>query len=167
VAVVSGDRAKRRGIARRYGLEPAFTYEQFDDCLAQVDAVYIALPNSMHAEYAIKAAGAGVHVLCEKPLAVTALECRQVIAACRAAGVRLMVAHFSDCIVHDRVPEPSGEEGLQDVRIVETLYESAPRGRPVALSPFHKRARPTARQRMTRPGVRKPELVNVQAAHRD
>ena len=48
-----------------------------------MDAVYIALPNSMHAEYTIRAARAGVHVLCEKPMAVTATECRQMIAACR------------------------------------------------------------------------------------
>ena len=56
VAVVSDDRTKRREIARRYGLEQTFTYDEFDDCLAGVDAVYIALPNSMHAEYTIRAA---------------------------------------------------------------------------------------------------------------
>ena len=51
VAVVSDDRTKRREIAKRYRLEHAFTYDQFDECLRTVDAVYIALPNSMHAEY--------------------------------------------------------------------------------------------------------------------
>ena len=58
-----------------------------------MDAVYIALPNSMHAEYTIRAARAGVHVLCEKPMAVTVDECRRMIAACRKADVKLMIAY--------------------------------------------------------------------------
>ena len=80
VAVVSGDRTKRREMTKRYKLDHTFTYEQFDECLRVVDAVYIALPNSMHAEYTIRAARAGVHVLCEKPMAVTAAECRRMAA---------------------------------------------------------------------------------------
>ena len=51
VAVVSDDRTKRRGISKRYRLDHAFGYDQFEECLELVDAVYIALPNSMHAEY--------------------------------------------------------------------------------------------------------------------
>jgi predicted dehydrogenase len=66
VAVVSNDRTKRRELAKRYRFEHAFSYDQFEDCLNEVDAVYIALPNSMHAEYTVRAAKAGVHVLCEK-----------------------------------------------------------------------------------------------------
>jgi predicted dehydrogenase len=69
--------------------------------------------------------------------------------------------YFSDCILNNREPEPSGEEGLQDVRIVEALYRSARSGKPVTISPFTKRQRPTRRQRITRPGVRKPALVKV------
>ena len=93
VAVVSNDRAKRREMTKRYRLEAAYSYKQFDDCLREVDAVYIALPNSMHAEYTVRAAKAGVHVLCEKPMAVTVQECQQMIAACRQARVKLMVAY--------------------------------------------------------------------------
>jgi predicted dehydrogenase len=326
VAIVSGDRTKRREIARRYRIEHSFSYEEFEECLRVVDAVYIALPNSMHAEYAIRSARAGVHVLCEKPMAVTVEECRRMIAACRRAKVKLMIAYrlhfeeinlaaidlarsgrlgelkffnssfsmtvkrgdirtkraygggslydigvycinaarylfraeptqvsavsvnsglatlaeidettaatlrfgndrvatfitsfnaadvaayrivgtrgdlhaepayeyaeglefaltidgkttrrrvgkrdqfapellyFSDCILKNREPEPSGEEGLQDVRIVEALYQSARSGKPVTISPFTKRQRPTSRQRITRPGIRKPALVKV------
>jgi glucose-fructose oxidoreductase len=331
-AVVSGDRTKRREIAKRYRLEQAFTYDEFDDCLRSVDAVYIALPNSMHAEYTIRAARAGVHVLCEKPMAATADECRQMITACHRSKVKLMIAYrlhfetlnlsamdlarsgrlgelkyfnssfsmivrrgdirtkraygggtlydigvycinaarnlfraeptqvsavsvnsgsstlaeidettaailrfgndrvatfvtsfnasdvaayrivgtqgdlhanpayeyaegleyrltvkgkttkkavakrdqfapellyFSDCILNDRHPEPSGQEGLQDVRIVEALYKSARTGRPVRIPAFDKHVRPTSRQRITRPGVRKPTLIKVQSASRD
>ena len=93
VAIVSGDRTKRREMAKRYRVEHAFSYDEYDECLRLVDAVYIALPNSMHAEYAIRAARAAVHVLCEKPMAVTVAECRQMIAAADKAQVKLMVAY--------------------------------------------------------------------------
>jgi predicted dehydrogenase len=92
-AVASGDATKRREMGRRYRLDHAFTYDEFDDCLREVDAVYIALPNSMHAEYTVRAAQAGVHVLCEKPMAVTAAECRRMVAACRKTKVKLMIAY--------------------------------------------------------------------------
>ncbi len=75
--------------------------------------------------------------------------------------------YFSDCIQKDRQPEPSGEEGMQDVRIVEALYESARKRRPIALRPFEKRVRPTSRQRISRPGVAKPDLIKVQSATLD
>src|SRR5688500_6258575 len=67
-ALVSGDAKKRKALSKRYRV-PAFSYEDYEACLSAVDAVYIALPNSMHAEYTVRAAHAGVHVLCEKPLA--------------------------------------------------------------------------------------------------
>jgi predicted dehydrogenase len=70
-AVVSGDRTKRRETAKRYGIERTFTYDKYDECLQDVDAVYLELPNFMHAEYTVRAAGAGAHVLSEKPMAVT------------------------------------------------------------------------------------------------
>ena len=328
-ALVSDDRAKLKLLADRYRVDQTFSYDDYDACLDQVDAVYIALPNSMHAEYTIRAARAGVHVLCEKPMAVTTAECRQMIAACRRHRAKLMIAYrlhfeeinlrvvdlvrrgrigepkffnssfsmsvrpgdirtkremgggslydigvycinaarylfraeprqvtaiavnsgaakvaeidestgallrfegervaafvtsfnaadvaayrivgskghvhvepayeyaegleyeltidgkstrkrigkrdqfapqllyFSDCILENREPEPSGEEGMQDVRIVEALYESARRGKAVTIPVFRKTKRPTGRQRITRPGVRKPKLVKVQSA---
>jgi len=332
VAAVSGDPAKRRTIGRRYGLPRAFAYDAYDESLRQVDTGEITPPNQMHHQNAIRAARAGVHVLVEKPMAVTVSECRQMIDAARKSNVKLMVAYrlhfeslnlaaidlarrgllgdlkffnstfsmtvrpgdirtrraygggtlydigvycinaarnlfraeptevsaisvnggsaslaevdettaavlkfgnehlatfvtsfnaagvgayrivgvkgelhadpayeyaeglsyrltiggrttrkttgkrdqfaaellyFSDCILDDRKPEPSGEEGMQDVRIVEALYRSARLGKPVAIRPFRKRDRPTGRQRITRPGVRKPPLVNVQGASVD
>jgi predicted dehydrogenase len=58
-----------------------------------IDAVYIALPNSMHAEYAERAARAGVHVLCEKPMAVTEAECELMGSVAREHRVKLMIAY--------------------------------------------------------------------------
>lgn len=75
--------------------------------------------------------------------------------------------HFSDCIRHDRKPEPSGEEGLQDVRIVEALYRSAATGRVVRLRRARDARYPDLRQRIVRPGIRKPRLVEVQSASED
>ena len=92
VAIVSGDRTKRTTLSRKYRVD-AFTYGEYEKCLTGVDAVYIALPNSMHAEYTIRAARAGVHVLCEKPMAPTVQECEQMIEACRDSNVRLMIAY--------------------------------------------------------------------------
>jgi glucose-fructose oxidoreductase len=331
-ALISDDPSKLKALSRRYRVDLTCSYDEYERCLEQVDAVYIALPNSLHAEYTIRAARAGVNVLCEKPMAATVEECERMIEACREHGVKLMIAYrlhfeeinlkvidlvrrgrigdakffnssfamrvrqgdirtkrdmgggtlydigvycinaarylfraepkevmavsvnsgvaalqeidestgallrfdgervaafvtsfnaadvgsyrivgtkgdirvdpafeyaeglkyeltvggkttrkqigkrdqfapqllyFSDCILKDREPEPSGEEGLQDVRIVRALYESAETGKAVALSPLQKTKRPTGRQRIVRPGIEKPELIKVQSASKD
>ena len=72
-----------------------YTYETFDRLKDNpaIDAVYIALPNSMHCEYTIRAAEAGKHVLCEKPMAISSAECRRMIDACRTANVKLMIGY--------------------------------------------------------------------------
>jgi len=75
--------------------------------------------------------------------------------------------YFSDCILENRTPEPSGEEGLQDVRIVQALYRSAATGKAVSLPPFRKTTRPGSRQRITRPGVKKPAVVKVKSGSED
>jgi predicted dehydrogenase len=95
VALFSDDDSKLRGLRRRYGVEHALAYDQFDAFLASgaVDAVYIALPNDLHAEYTLRAARAGVHVLCEKPMAANSSEAERMIAACARAGVKLMIAY--------------------------------------------------------------------------
>jgi predicted dehydrogenase len=96
-ALVSGHRDKALRIAADYGVPESsiYNYENFDSILSNkaVDAVYVALPNSMHAEYAIRAARAGKHVLCEKPMAISVAECESMIAACKSAGVKLMIAY--------------------------------------------------------------------------
>jgi glucose-fructose oxidoreductase len=94
-ALVSGDPVKREQLAEKYGVERAYSYEEFDACLASgaIDAVYLALPNSLHCEYAVRAARAGMHVLCEKPMALDEAQCEQMEAAARVARVKLMVAY--------------------------------------------------------------------------
>jgi predicted dehydrogenase len=330
-ALVSDDLHKRRIVGRKYRVEKTYGYDDYEACLRNVDAVYIALPNSMHAEYTIRAARAGVHVLCEKPMAVTVDECQAMIDACREHRVKLMIAYrlhfeeinlgvidlvrkgrigpprffnssfamtvrdgnirtdkklgggtlydigvycinaarhlfrsepkeviavsvnsgsaklreidestgallrfdgervaafitsfnaadvaayrivgtrgqvhvdpayeyaeglayeltingkttrkrigkrdqfapellyFSDCIRRNRRPEPSGEEGLQDVRVVQALYESAETGKAVQIPPFRAAKQPSRRQRIRRPGVSEPVLVKVKSASR-
>jgi glucose-fructose oxidoreductase len=326
VALVTGDPQKARVVGKRYKV-PVFGYDQFDECLAmpEVDAVYIALPNSMHAEYTVRAARAGAHVLCEKPMAMDEQQCREMIRAAEDSDVKLMTAYrlhfesanlaameavrkgkigeprifsssfsfqiqgpniridreagggvawdigvycvnaarylfraepqevfafiskgkderfaeteeamsavlhfpegrlasfnvsfgaaststyqlvgtkgslrlenaydykgkmtlelqtkgtkkrtlpqrdqigpeisyFSDCILKDQEVEPSGWEGLADVRIIRALYESAESGRPVRLEPFDKHLRPTADQEQRRPPTHPPEPVNA------
>jgi len=329
VAIVSGDPIKRREVAKKYQLDQAYSYAEYERCLENVDAVYVALPNSMHAEYTIRAARARVHVLCEKPMAVSVHECRRMINACEKYRVKLMIAYrlhfeeinlravdlvrqgrigspkffnssfammvrggnirtqtelgggtlydigvycinaarylfrsepvevlamsvhsgaqelseidestgailrftkgrlaafvtsfnawdvssyrivgtkgqihvdpayeyaeglgfeliangkktrktvgkrdqfapqllyFSDCIRNDRKPEPSGEEGMQDVRIIQALYRSTKTGRAVRIQSSADRKRPSSAQRIRRPGVRKPRLVKAASA---
>jgi predicted dehydrogenase len=72
-----------------------YTYETFDRIRDNkgVDALYIGLPNSMHHEYTLRGAQAGKHVLCEKPMAISSAECREMIDACRRANLKLMIAY--------------------------------------------------------------------------
>jgi predicted dehydrogenase len=95
VALVTGDPEKARRLADMYGVAHTYRYEQFDGLLASgtIDAVYIATPNWRHAEFAVPALKAGIHVLCEKPLEVSADKCRAIIAAAEASGAKLMTAY--------------------------------------------------------------------------
>jgi predicted dehydrogenase len=329
-ALVSDDPAKLRDLAHEYGVAHCFGYDDYDACLrsGEIDAVYIALPNHLHADYCLRAARAGVHVLCEKPLAVTEAECQDIIQACAENDVKLMTAYrlhfergnleairivrsgeigeprifnsvftmqvragnvrtqpamgggtlydigvycinaarcifgseptegfclsaagadprfrkieemtsailrfpeerlanftasfgasdtadfevvgtkgrlravqaydyampvilevtlggrtqrrfyglrdqfapelvyFSDCILHGREPEPSGAEGLRDVHIIRSLYQSGKTGLPVKLETIKRRQYPSLRQEIYRPRVVKPRLIRVEA----
>jgi predicted dehydrogenase len=97
VALVSGDRNKATAVAAQYGIDPRHiydyrTYDRLGDD-AQVDVVYVVLPNGMHAEYTVRAAQAGKHVLCEKPMASSVAECQQMIDASHQAGKKLMIGY--------------------------------------------------------------------------
>lgn len=328
-ALISDDDRKLKELAGRYDVEFTARYDDYERCLqeASIDAVYIALPNHLHREYTIRAAELGVHVLCEKPMAVTTEECLAMLKACEDNNVKLMIAyrlhfekanlraveilanneigsprifdavfsmdvkdrdnirldaskgggtvydigiycinaarylfraepvevsaftargrdprfaeidemttailrfpnerlasftcsfgaagvscyrivgtegdlvvepafdyadslkhrltrdgktstrtfrkrdqfapeliHFAQCIRNDSRPEPDGLEGLADVQIIEAIYESAASGRAIALDAFPSQSRPDMEIEITRPAVRKPQLVNA------
>src|ERR1700685_575506 len=96
-ALVSGHRDKADKVAAQYGVPAGsiYSYENFDEIAhnPSIDAVYVALPNSMHAEYTMRAAKAGKHVLCEKPMSTSVADAEAMIAACKAARVKLMIAY--------------------------------------------------------------------------
>jgi predicted dehydrogenase len=101
VALVSSDEKKRQVLGRRYGLEQVGDYDAFEDVLrdSAADAVYIATPNTEHRDFTERAAAAGVHVLCEKPMAASSVDCLAMMEATATAGVRLMIAyrlHFEE-----------------------------------------------------------------------
>ena len=331
-ALISHDPEKLEKLGRRYKVKARFSYDRFEEGLqsAEVDAVYIALPNHLHREYSERAARVGVHVLVEKPMAVTEEDCLSMIQVARENEVKLMVAYrlhfeeanlraidliqsgrlgnvrlfdsvftmmvkeddirlsprelgggtlydigiycinavrnlfgaepmevvafsanngdsrflqceestsailrfpgrerlasftcsfnatdvstyrvvgnkgelvmdpayeyaeplkqrvtiggrtrqrtfpkrdqfapelvsFSECILTGAAPEPSGLEGLADVRVIRALYRSADTGQPVALEPFSKEDRPSLDQEIRRPPVKKPQLVNTES----
>lgn len=106
VALVSGDRAKALKVAAQYGIKQTSLYDYASyDRIAEnpeVQVIYIVLPNSMHAEYTIRGAKAGKHILCEKPMATTVKDCERMIDACNAAHVKLMIAYRSQYEPNDR-----------------------------------------------------------------
>ncbi len=97
VALVSGDAAKAGKIADQYGIKDSaiYNYRNYDDLAknSDVQAIYIVLPNSQHAEFTERGAKAGKHILCEKPMATSVRDCERMIAACAAANVKLMIAY--------------------------------------------------------------------------
>jgi glucose-fructose oxidoreductase len=94
-ALVSGDPRKLKALGARYRVPYTYFYAQFDQCLrdGHIDAVYIALPNSMHCDYVTRAANVGIHVLCEKPMAVTEQECQKMIRTAERGRIKLMIAY--------------------------------------------------------------------------
>lgn len=97
VALVSGTPAKAKTVAAQYGIKESalYDYGSFDDIAenAEIEAVYVVLPNGMHRDFVLRAAKVGKHVLTEKPMANGSAEAREMIAACEAAKVKLMVAY--------------------------------------------------------------------------
>jgi len=110
-ALVTGDPEKARKVAEQYGVKHTYSYEQFDAMLTSghVDAIYLATPNWRHAEFAIPALKAGIHVLCEKPLEVSVEQGEAIRAAKQASSAKLMTAyrlHF----------EPGTLDAIQKIR---------------------------------------------------
>jgi predicted dehydrogenase len=106
-ALVSGEPDKARVIAAQYGVPQThlYDYTTFDRLRdnPDVDIIYIVLPNAMHADYTVRAAAAGKHVLCEKPMATSVADCQRMIAACAQAKRKLMIAYRMQYEPHHRM----------------------------------------------------------------
>ena len=111
VALVTGHEEKAEKLGAMYGIQDHYSYDELDTMLASgtVDAVYLALPNFDHVETAVKVLEAGVHLLLEKPMAVSVKECERMIAASEKSGAKLMVAYR----LHH---EPGTLDAIQKVR---------------------------------------------------
>jgi predicted dehydrogenase len=124
VALVSGDRKKAEAIAAQTGVDRRriFDYAGYDRIKddPDIDAVYIALPNHLHAEYTVRAAQAGKHVLCEKPMANTIDEAQQMIDACKRADRKLMIAYRIQYEPHNHyVMQAVRDHRFGRVRLIE------------------------------------------------
>ncbi len=125
VGIVSGDGEKREELCKRYDLAHSGDYQDLELVLRQsgAHAVYVATPNAQHREHVLRAAAAGVHVLCEKPLGCSAAECEEMIQACDRANVTLMVAyrlHFEEANL--KAIELVKEGKLGEPRVFESVF---------------------------------------------
>jgi predicted dehydrogenase len=123
IAIVSGDEVKRRKLGKKYRLGHVYSYDEYERALSVVDAVYLVVPNHLHREYAVRAAEAGVHVLCEKPMAVTAEDCQAMIEAAEANHVKLMIAyrlHFEEANLEAIQLAKRGKLG--SVRVFDSVF---------------------------------------------
>lgn len=123
-AFVSGDPKKLKTLGRRYKVENLYSYDEYTACLqsGEVDAVYIALPNHLHCEYAVKALEHGVHVLCEKPLALNEADCIRMIRASQKSGAKLMTAyrlHFEEANLK---AVAAAREDLGELRLFNSTF---------------------------------------------
>ncbi len=123
-ALVTGNPEKNRELSERYRVK-AYSYDDLESALEKekVDAVYIATPNILHREHTERAAQAGVHVLCEKPMATTQDDCEAMIRAAAKNNVKLMIAyrlHFNDANLHAVKVAKSGDLG--ELRYFESLF---------------------------------------------
>ena len=123
LAVASSNKERSQEVSIRFGIERSYSGYQalLDD--PDVDVVYIALPNHLHREWTIRAAEAGKHVLCEKPLAMYAAECNEMIAACQQANILLMEAvmyRFHPRMLHLKQMLVAREPG--DIRFLHSAF---------------------------------------------
>jgi len=137
-AFVSDDAVKRRALGKQYGVTQTYAYRDYEKCLrsGRIDAVYIALPNSLHRECAVRAAKAGIHILCEKPLAVKAGDCHMMIRAAERNRVKLMVAyrlHFEACNLQTIALVHSGRLG--EPRLFHSVFTQQVRSGDIRLKP--------------------------------
>jgi len=123
--IVTGTPEKEQIWADKYNLpkESIYNYDNFDTIInnKEIDIVYVVLPNSMHADFSIRAAKAGKHVICEKPMAISVEECDAIIAACKKATVKLGVGYR----LHSEPYTQNIKQIVKDKHYGEVRYVSA------------------------------------------
>jgi len=122
--IITGTPDKAKSWKAKYNIpdKNIYNYENFDAIATNkdIDLVYVVLPNSMHKEFTIRAAKAGKHVIVEKPMALTAKDCREMIEACTSAGVQLAVGYRLHYEPHHQELMRLGQEKvLGQVRLIE------------------------------------------------
>jgi predicted dehydrogenase len=130
VAIASRSMESATEAASILGIEDS--YGSYDELLAaeDVDAVYIPLPNNLHAEWTFRAAAAGKHILCEKPLAMSAAQAREMVDACAEAGVKLqeafMYRHHPTWVEAIRLVQSGAIGNVQAVQSFFSYYNDDP-----------------------------------------
>ena len=114
--IVTGTPSKAETWKRKYDIPESnvYDYETYDQIATneEIDIIYVVLPNGMHAEYTIRAAEAGKHVICEKPMATSVQECEDMITACERAGVKLSIGYRLQFEPHHKRVIEVGQENV-------------------------------------------------------
>jgi len=121
--IITGTMDKEEYWMEKYNIprQNVYNYENFENIAdnKDIDIVYVVLPNSMHKEFTIRAARAGKHVLCEKPMAVSAADCEEMIKACADNNVRLSIGYRMQFEPHTReVMRYSKEKVFGEIKYV-------------------------------------------------
>ena len=105
VSIASKNEDRRKNFGDKYDIHSDFRFDCYEDIInsEHIDAIYISTPHNLHAEWTIKAAGKGKHVLCEKPGAVNLNEGKKIIEAVKEAGVFYMEGFMYRC--HPQIPK--------------------------------------------------------------
>lgn len=125
--IVTGTKSKEAEWMKKYNIpeKNVYNYDNFDDIKnnKDIDIIYVVLPNSMHAEYTIRAAKAGKHVITEKPMAISVAECQQMIDACKANNRKLSVGYRLHFEPHNqKVIELAKTQEFGKVRYVQSEF---------------------------------------------
>src|SRR2546422_5167402 len=126
-AIVTGTPAKEKIWADKYKIpqKNIYNYETFDQIAGNpdIDVVYVVLPNAMHGEFTVRAAKAGKHVLCEKPMEVSAEKCQAMIDACKAAKVQLAIGYRCQFTPHHlEMMRLAREKTFGSVKLIEASF---------------------------------------------
>lgn len=123
--IVTGTPSKAETWKAKYNIKPenVYNYDNFDEIAKndEIDIVYVVLPNALHKEFTIRAAKAGKHVICEKPMAVTAEDCREMIKACEDNGVKLSIGYRMHYEPHTQeIMRLAKDKDFGDIRQITT-----------------------------------------------